>query len=313
MSKTEFVDHSLTDNELTYIEKSLQRKANLVELAMIDAQWSEHCSYKSSKSLLKLLPTKGKRVLLGPGYEAGVLDVDNGQILTMHIESHNHPSAIDPYGGAATGVGGVLRDILSIGTRPLAVLDSLRFGNLDSTNSKWLLRNVVRGIADYGNCVGIPTIGGELSFDSCFETNCLVDVVCIGIGKRKQLIYSEAKNVGDILILLGGRTGRDGIHGSSFASKDLEDEPEDRSAVQIPDPLMKKLIIEATLDALSTGYVSGLKDLGGGGLACCLSEVSDMGNTGVEVDLGKIHLRESNMEPYEILISESQELSLIHI
>jgi phosphoribosylformylglycinamidine synthase len=310
MSKTEFVDHSLTDNELTYIEKSLQRKANLVELAMIDAQWSEHCSYKSSKSLLKLLPTKGKRVLLGPGYEAGVLDVDNGQILTMHIESHNHPSAIDPYGGAATGVGGVLRDILSIGTRPLAVLDSLRFGNLDSTNSKWLLRNVVRGIADYGNCVGIPTIGGELSFDSCFETNCLVDVVCIGIGKRKQLIYSEAKNVGDILILLGGRTGRDGIHGSSFASKDLEDEPEDRSAVQIPDPLMKKLIIEATLDALSTGYVSGLKDLGGGGLACCLSEVSDMGNTGVEVDLGKIHLRESNMEPYEILISESQERML---
>ena len=310
MSKTEFVDHSLTDTELAYIEKSLQRKANLVELAMIDAQWSEHCSYKSSKSLLKLLPTKGKRVLLGPGYEAGVLDVDNGQILTMHIESHNHPSAIDPYGGAATGVGGVLRDILSIGTRPLAVLDSLRFGNLDSTNSKWLLRNVVRGIADYGNCVGIPTIGGELSFDSCFETNCLVDVVCIGVGKRKQLIYSEAKNVGDILILLGGRTGRDGIHGSSFASKDLEDEPEDRSAVQIPDPLMKKLIIEATLDALSTGYVSGLKDLGGGGLACCLSEVSDMGNTGVEVDLGKIHLRESNMEPYEILISESQERML---
>jgi phosphoribosylformylglycinamidine synthase len=310
MSKTEFVDHSLTDTELAYIEKSLQRKANLVELTMIDAQWSEHCSYKSSKSLLKLLPTKGKRVLLGPGYEAGVLDVDNGQILTMHIESHNHPSAIDPYGGAATGVGGVLRDILSIGTRPLAVLDSLRFGNLDSTNSKWLLRNVVRGIADYGNCVGIPTIGGELSFDSCFETNCLVDVVCIGVGKRKQLIYSEAKNVGDILILLGGRTGRDGIHGSSFASKDLEDEPEDRSAVQIPDPLMKKLIIEATLDALSTGYVSGLKDLGGGGLACCLSEVSDMGNTGVEVDLGKIHLRESNMEPYEILISESQERML---
>ena len=310
MSKLESINLSLTSSELEYIEKSLQRKANLVELTMIDAQWSEHCSYKSSKSLLKLLPTKGKRVLLGPGYEAGVLDVDNGQILTMHIESHNHPSAIDPYGGAATGVGGVLRDILSIGTRPLAVLDSLRFGNLDSTNSKWLLRNVVRGIADYGNCVGIPTIGGELSFDSCFETNCLVDVVCIGVGKRKQLIYSEAKNVGDILILLGGRTGRDGIHGSSFASKDLEDEPEDRSAVQIPDPLMKKLIIEATLDALSTGYVSGLKDLGGGGLACCLSEVSDMGNTGVEVDLGKIHLRESNMEPYEILISESQERML---
>ena len=163
---------SLTEKEIEAIKNRLKREPNELEIAMFDAEWSEHCSYKSSKSLLKLLPTKGKRVLLGPGYEAGVLDVDNGQILTMHIESHNHPSAIDPYGGAATGVGGVLRDILSIGTRPLAVLDSLRFGNLDSTNSKWLLRNVVRGIADYGNCVGIPTIGGELSFDSCFETNC---------------------------------------------------------------------------------------------------------------------------------------------
>ena len=169
MSAIESINHSLTDNELRYIEKSLNRKPNNVELSMIDAQWSEHCSYKSSKSLLKLLPTKGKRVLFGPGYEAGVLDVDNGQVLTMHIESHNHPSAIDPYGGAATGVGGVLRDILSIGTRPIAVLDSLRFGNLSNPNNRWLLQNVVRGIADYGNCVGIPTIGGELSFDSCFE------------------------------------------------------------------------------------------------------------------------------------------------
>lgn len=310
MSSTQSVSYSLTSSELEYIEKSLNRKANTVELAMIDAQWSEHCSYKSSKSLLKLLPTKGKRVLLGPGYEAGVLDVDNGQILTMHIESHNHPSAIDPYGGAATGVGGVLRDILSIGTRPIAVLDSLRFGNLNNPNNRWLLQNVVRGIADYGNCVGIPTIGGEISFDSCFETNCLVDVVSIGLGKKKQLIFSEAKNIGDILVLLGGSTGRDGIHGSSFASKDLEDESDNRSAVQIPDPFVKKLIIEATLDALNTGFVSGLKDLGGGGLACCLSEISDMGNNGVEVDLDKIHLRESDMLPYEILISESQERML---
>ena len=173
MSTIESINHSLTDNELECIEKSLNRKPNNVELSMIDAQWSEHCSYKSSKSLLKLLPTKGKRVLFGPGYEAGVLDVDNGQVLTMHIESHNHPSAIDPYGGAATGVGGVLRDILSIGTRPIAVLDSLRFGNLSNPNNRWLLQNVVRGIADYGNCVGIPTIGGELSFDSCFDTNFL--------------------------------------------------------------------------------------------------------------------------------------------
>nr|AIE99399.1 phosphoribosylformylglycinamidine synthase II (purL) [uncultured marine thaumarchaeote KM3_10_C07] len=313
MSKTEFVDHSLTDNELAYIEKSLNRKPNKIELSMIDAQWSEHCSYKSSKSLLKLLPTKGKRVLFGPGYEAGVLDVDNGQVLTMHIESHNHPSAIDPYGGAATGVGGVLRDILSIGTRPIAVLDSLRFGNLTNPNNRWLLQNVVRGIADYGNCVGIPTIGGELSFDNCYDTNCLVDVVSIGVGKKKQLIFSEAKNVGDILVLLGNSTGRDGIHGSSFASKDLEGTPTDRSAVQIPDPFIKKLIIEGTMDALSTGLVSGLKDLGGGGLACCLSEVSDMGQTGVEVDLEKIHLRESGMEPYEVLISESQERMLFII
>ena len=310
MSKTEFAEHSLTENELAYIEKSLNRQPNFVELSMLDAQWSEHCSYKSSKSLLTLLPTKGKRVLLGPGYEAGVLDVDNGQILTLHIESHNHPSAIDPYGGAATGVGGVLRDILSIGTRPLAVLDSLRFGKLDNPNNKWLLRNVVRGIADYGNCVGIPTVGGEVAFDSCFDTNCLVDVVCVGVGKRKNLVFSEAKNPGDVLILLGGKTGRDGIHGSSFASKDLDNMDSDRSAVQIPDPFTKKLIIEATLDALSTGFVSGLKDLGGGGLACALSEVSDKGNTGVEVDLNRILLRESNMDPSDVLISESQERML---
>lgn len=302
---------SLTSDELLAIKNGMKREPNDVELSIFDAQWAEHCSYKSSRSLLSLLPTRGKRVILGPGYDAGVLDIDNNQIITIHIESHNHPSAIDPYGGAATGVGGVLRDILGVGTRPIAVLDSLRFGDIEkSSHSRWLFKNVVRGIADYGNCVGVPTIGGEVEFDESYERNCLVDVVCLGLGRRKEVVLAEASHPGDILILVGGRTGRDGIHGSSFASRDLESGSDDRSAVQIPDPLTKKLILEATLKAHSKGYVRGLKDLGGGGLACALSEIADKGGSGLDVDLSRIHVREDGMSPAEILISESQERML---
>ena len=312
MSKPDAMNTTLTDNELKEIKIGIGREPNDIELAILDAQWSEHCSYKSSKSLLKLLPTKGKRVLLGPGYDAGVLDVDNNQVITIHIESHNHPSAIDPYGGAATGVGGVLRDILSIGTRPIAVLDSLRFGNIErSANSRWLLKNVVRGISDYGNCVGIPTVGGEVEFDESYEKNCLVDVVSIGLGKRKELVLGEAAHIGDSLILVGGRTGRDGIHGSSFASRDLGvNASDDRSAVQIPDPFTKKLIMDATMEALQSGHVRGLKDLGGGGLACALSEVANSGGTGIDVEISRVHLREKGMNSSEIMISESQERML---
>ncbi len=300
---------SLTREEMEYARKFLKREPNPLEWAMIDAEWSEHCSYKSSKPVLKLLPTKGKRVLLGPGYDSGVLDIGDGYVATVHIESHNHPSAIDPYGGAATGIGGVIRDILCMGTRPIALLDSLRFGSIEeSEHSRWLFKYVVRGIADYGNCTGIPTVAGEVEFDESFEKNCLVDVVCLGIGRKEGLVLAEASNPGDVVILLGGSTGRDGIHGVTFASKVLtERSEEDRSAVQIPDPFTKKLIIEATLEAVSTGYVRGLKDLGGGGLTCGISEMADKGGRGIEIDLSRIYLREEDMVPTEVMISESQE------
>ncbi len=303
---------SLTEEELKEATRRLGREPNSLELAILDAEWSEHCSYKSSKSLLKLLPTTGPRVLLGPGYDSGVLDIGDGYVLALHIESHNHPSAIDPYGGAATGVGGILRDILCMGTRPIAVLDLLAFGRIEqSSHSRWLLRNVVKGIGDYGNCTGVPTVAGEIEFDESFETNCLVDVACVGVGRKEALVLAEARHPGDSVYLVGGRTGRDGIHGVTFASKVLTDESESqRSAVQIPDPFLKKLIIEATLEAVETGHVAGLKDLGGGGLSCGLSEIADKGGCGIEVDVSDVHVREDFMTPIEIMISESQERML---
>ncbi len=299
----------LTEDEIKEAKRMLGREPNHLELAMIDAEWSEHCSYKSSKPVLKQLPTKGPRVIIGPGYDAGVVDVDDGYVVTLHIESHNHPSAIDPYGGAATGIGGVLRDILCMGTRPIALLDSLRFGSIEeSAHSRWLFKHVVRGISDYGNCVGVPTVAGEVEFDNCFERNCLVDVVCLGLGKIDNLVLAEAKHPNDSVILVGGSTGRDGIHGVTFASRVLtEKSDEERSAVQIPDPFMKKLIIEATLEAIATGHVRGLKDLGGGGLTCGLSEMADKGGCGIDLELSKVHLREKDLSPIEIMISESQE------
>jgi phosphoribosylformylglycinamidine synthase len=299
---------NLTDEEIRYAVKKLQREPNEVEWAMLEAQWSEHCSYKSSKPLLKQLPCKGPRVLVGPGFDAGVIDIGDRWVVTLHIESHNHPSAIDPYGGAATGVGGVVRDILSMGTRPIALLDPLRFGSIDSLHTRWLFDNVVRGIADYGNCIGVPTVGGEVEFDPSFERNCLVDVVCVGLGRKNKLILGEARNPGDLVYLVGGRTGRDGIRGASFASKTLTDKSDtERSAVQVPDPFTKKLIIEAILEAVDAKIIRGMKDLGGGGLTCGLSEIAAKAGTGMEIDLNKIQTREPNMQSAEIMISESQE------
>lgn len=308
----------LTEQELAYLEGRLKRKANEVEQDIVGAEWSEHCSYKSSKKFLRLLPTKGKRVIVGPGYDAGVLDVGDGYVLTVHIESHNHPSAVEPFGGAATGVGGVIRDIMSMGTRPIAVLDALRFAPLDggsmgkkskpsAAKSKWLFKNVVKGIADYGNCIGIPTVGGEIEFDPSFEDYCLVDVASIGHGKRGDVISNRAK-VGDYIVLAGGSTGRDGIHGASFASRALE--AENRSAVQIPDPFLEKLLLEATMEAVRQGCVKAIKDLGGGGLSCCLSETSDSLDVGFNVELSKVNAKEAGMTPAELMISESQERML---
>jgi phosphoribosylformylglycinamidine synthase len=303
---------NLTEEEIRYAIKTLQREPNEVEWAMLEAQWSEHCSYKSSRPLLKRLPSKGSRVLVGPGFDAGVIDVGDGWVVTLHIESHNHPSAIDPYGGAATGVGGVVRDILSLGTRPIALLDPLRFGSIESPHSRWLFDNVVRGIADYGNCIGVPTVGGEVEFDPSFERNCLVDVVCVGLGRKDRLVLGEARNPGDLVYLVGGSTGRDGIRGASFASKTLTEKSDtERSAVQVPDPFTKKLIIEAVLEAVDAGILRGMKDLGGGGLTCGLSEIAAKAGTGMEIDLNKVQTREPNMQPAEILISESQERMLL--
>ncbi len=312
MTLVEIPKPNLTDEEIRYAVKKLQREPNEVEWAMLEAQWSEHCSYKSSKPLLKQLPSKGSRVLVGPGFDAGVIDIGDGWVVTLHIESHNHPSAIDPYGGAATGVGGVVRDILSLGTRPIALLDPLRFGSIESLHTGWLFDNVVRGIADYGNCIGVPTVGGEVEFDPSFERNCLVDVVCVGLGRKDKLILGEARNAGDLVYLVGGRTGRDGIRGASFASKTLTDKSDtERSAVQVPDPFTKKLIIEAILEAVEANIILGMKDLGGGGLTCGLSEIAAKAGTGIEIDLDKIQTREPNMQPAEIMISESQERMLL--
>jgi len=306
---------SLTEEEKKVLRNKLGREPNLLEWALVDAEWSEHCSYKSSKPVLKQLPTTGNRVLLGPGFDAGVIDIGDGYIVTIHIESHNHPSAIDPYGGAATGIGGVIRDILSVGTRPIALLDSIRFGDIKNmANSRWLFKNVVKGISDYGNCIGVPTVGGEVGFDNSFEKNCLVDVVCVGLGRIENLVLAEAKYSGDSIVIMGGSTGRDGINGVKFASKVLSDESEsERSAVQIPNPFLKKLIIEATLESVATGLVRGLKDLGGGGLTSGLSETAYKGNKGMEIEFSKIYLRENDMTPVEALISESQERMLFII
>ena len=312
MVTLEIVVPDLTRQETEYAVRKLGREPNEVEWNMLEAQWSEHCSYKSSRQLLKQLPSKGKRVLVGPGFDAGVVDVGDGWVVTLHIESHNHPSAIDPYGGAATGVGGVVRDILSLGTRPIALLDPLRFGKLDNAHSRWLFDNVVRGIGDYGNCIGVPTVGGEVEVDQSFQRNCLVDVVCIGLGRKNRLVLGAAKNPGDLVFLVGGSTGRDGIRGASFASRDLTEKSDtERSAVQVPDPFTKKLIIEAVLEAVAAGIVQGMKDLGGGGITCGLSEIAAKGGKGLDVDLDQVVVREPDMTPSEILISESQERMLI--
>ena len=300
---------SLEPQELTELKSKIGRDPTSTELQIIAAEWSEHCSYKSSKRHLKMLPMKGPLVIQEKGYDSGVLDVGDGYVITAHIESHNHPSAVEPYGGAATGVGGVIRDILSTGTRPIAILNGLRFGNIEKDQqARWLFKNAVIGIADYGNCLGIPTIGGEVEFDDCYQNYALVDVAAVGFGKKENLIKNHA-NKGDLVVLLGGSTGRDGMGGSQFASDSLESE--DRSAVQIPDPFIEKLIIEAILEARNHKLINAMKDLGGGGLSCAVSEIADTLEVGIEMDVDLVHTRESNMHPDEIMISESQERMLI--
>ena len=300
---------SFQEHEKQHIEKNVKRKLTDTELQILAAEWSEHCSYKSSKKHLRMLPTTGPNVIVEKGYDSGVLDVGDGYVVTVHIESHNHPSAVEPFGGAATGVGGVIRDILSAGTRPIALFDGLRFGNIENdAHARWLFKNAVSGIADYGNCLGIPTIGGEVEFDECYKNYALVDVAAVGFGKKSKLIKNHA-NVDDLVLLIGGSTGRDGVGGSQFASDALEGE--DRSAVQIPDPFIEKLIIEAILECRDANCINAMKDLGGGGLSCAISETAESLGIGIELDVKNVHLRESDLSPDEIMISESQERMLI--
>ncbi|ABK78520.1 phosphoribosylformylglycinamidine (FGAM) synthase, synthetase domain [Cenarchaeum symbiosum A] len=300
---------SLTGAEARLLREQIGRSPTGTEESIVAAEWSEHCSYKSSRLHLGELPREGERVIRGSGLDSGVLDVGDGYVVTVHIESHNHPSAVEPYGGAATGVGGVVRDILSAGTRPVAILDGLRFGDIASDpHARWLLRGAISGISDYGNCIGVPTIGGEVGFDPSYKGYAIVDVAAIGFGKRENLVRNRAAE-GDDVVLVGGPTGMDGVGGAQFASDQLDSD--DRSAVQIPDPFMEKLVIEAVLEAARAGLIHAMKDLGGGGLACALSETADSLSVGIEADIGRVHTREGGMRPHEIMVSESQERMLI--
>jgi len=305
-------EHGFTPEEYQRIQEILGREPNLTELGMFSVMWSEHCSYKNSRPVLKLFPTSGKRVLQGPGENAGVIDIGDGWVVVMKIESHNHPSAIEPYQGAATGVGGILRDIFTMGARPVALLNSLRFGSLSDARVRYLFHGVIAGIAGYGNCVGVPTVGGEIYFDESYRDNCLVNVMAVGIARKEDIITAQAWGPENPVIYLGATTGRDGIHGATFASVELGEKSEEkRSAVQVGDPFMEKLLIEATLEMVRTGLLVGVQDMGAAGLTSSSSEMASRAGTGIEIDIALVPKRASGMTPYEIMLSESQERMLL--
>ncbi|MCL2116188.1 MAG: phosphoribosylformylglycinamidine synthase subunit PurL [Methanobrevibacter sp.] len=299
----------LEDSEMEYISGKLGRKPNELEEEMLDVMFSEHCSYKSSRSILGLFPTEGENIIMGPGDDAGIVAITEKYALAIAMESHNHPSAIEPYNGSGTGVGGILRDIISMGAMPIAVLDSLRLGPLEDERSRYLFEHMVKGAADYGANVGVPTVGGEIEFDESFRANPLVNVMAAGLVERDKIYKGIAPNVADVFLLMGGKTGRDGIHGVTFASEELstDAESEDSSAVAIGDSITKKKVLDASFEILESLNVSGVKDLGGGGLTCCISELVDKCGNGAIVDLNSVPLREEGMTPYEIMLSESQE------
>ena len=303
---------NLTLEDYQEICKRLGRKPNRTELGMFGVMWSEHCCYRNSKPLLSNFPTKGKNVLVGPGENAGVIDVGNNQKLVFKIESHNHPSAIEPFQGAATGVGGILRDIFTMGARPIAVLNSLRFGNLDKSSNIDLLRGVVAGISHYGNCVGVPTVGGEIDFDDSYSGNPLVNVMALGLLETDQIVCSGAKEVGSPVLYVGNTTGKDGVGGASFASSELTSKSLDnRPAVQVGDPFIEKSLIEACLDAFKTGDVIAAQDMGAAGLTCSSAEMAANGGLGISINLDLVPAREDDMSAYQYLLSESQERMLL--
>ena len=315
-------EHGLTAEEYARVRTILGRDPNITELGIFSVMWSEHCSYKSSKVHLKRLPTRGKLVVQGPGENAGVVDIGDGLVAAFKIESHNHPSYVEPFQGATTGVGGILRDIFTMGARPIAILDSLRFGEIvagngtsveDAAKNRRILDGVIRGVANYGNCFGVPTVGGEVGFEPCYSQNPLVNALALGIAKKQEIFLAKAKGVGNPVIYVGAKTGRDGIHGASLlaSAEFTEESQQKRPNVQVGDPFVEKLLLEACLEAMQTGAIVAIQDMGAAGLTCSTTEMASRGGTGIEIDLAKVPQRETGMTPYEIMLSESQERMLL--
>ncbi|MFA1740124.1 phosphoribosylformylglycinamidine synthase subunit PurL [Lysinibacillus fusiformis] len=302
----------MSDEEFALVEGILERLPNWTETGLFSVMWSEHCSYKNSKPVLRKFPTKGPQVLQGPGEGAGIVDIGDEQAVVFKMESHNHPSAIEPYQGAATGVGGIIRDVFSMGARPIAMLNSLRFGELKSARGKYLFEEVVAGIAGYGNCIGIPTVGGEIQFDPCYEGNPLVNAMCVGLIDHKDIQRGIAAGVGNTVMYVGAKTGRDGIHGATFASEELTEESENqRPAVQVGDPFMEKLLLEACLEVVKSDALVGIQDMGAAGLTSSSAEMASKAGSGVEMNLDLVPQRETGMTAYEMMLSESQERMLL--
>jgi phosphoribosylformylglycinamidine synthase subunit PurL len=304
-------EHGLSDDEYARIKKLLGRDANLVELGVFSVMWSEHCSYKSTRAHLKKLPTKAPWVIQGPGENAGVIDIGDGDACIFKMESHNHPSFIEPYQGAATGVGGIMRDVFTMGARPIAMMNALRFGEPDHPKTRHLVSGVVSGIGGYGNCMGVPTVGGEVNFHRSYNGNILVNAMCIGLARTDKIFLSAAKGAGNPVVYVGSKTGRDGIHGATMASAEFnEDSEEKRPTVQVGDPFTEKLLLEACLELMATDAIIGIQDMGAAGLTSSSAEMADKGGSGIELDLDKVPQREENMTAYEMLLSESQERML---
>ncbi len=302
----------LKDNEYARVVELLGREPNYLEIGIFAVMWSEHCCYKTSKPILRLFPTEGPAVLQGPGENAGIIDIGDGQAVVFKMESHNHPSAIEPYQGAATGVGGIIRDVFTMGARPIACLDSLRFGAIDNDKTRHLVHGVVAGIAGYGNAIGIPTVGGEIYFHPSYQGNPLVNAMCVGLIEHTGIAKGIAAGEGNPVMVVGARTGRDGIHGATFASVELSEESEEkRSAVQVGDPFMEKLLLEACLELIKTGAVVGIQDMGAAGFTSSACEMASRGDSGMELELALVPRREEGMTPYEIMLSESQERMLV--
>jgi phosphoribosylformylglycinamidine synthase len=307
-----YAQMGMSDSEFEMVEKILGRQPNYTETGLFSVMWSEHCSYKNSKPILRKFPTTGPRVLQGPGEGAGIVDIGDGQAVVFKMESHNHPSAIEPYQGAATGVGGIIRDVFSMGARPIAMLNSLRFGELTSPRVRYLFEEVVAGIAGYGNCIGIPTVGGEVQFDDCYAGNPLVNAMCVGLINHEDIQKGIASGVGNTVMYVGAKTGRDGIHGATFASEELSEASEEkRPAVQVGDPFMEKLLLEACLELVKSDALVGIQDMGAAGLTSSAAEMASKAGFGIEMNLDAVPQRETGMTAYEMMLSESQERMLI--